>query len=311
METQLIEPAQAKINLFLHVTGKRDDGYHTLDSLVCFANIGDTLRARLRDDATLTLAITGPMADALEDGSPKDNLVMRAATLLQEKYGVTQGADLILEKNLPVASGIGGGSADAAAALRVLCKLWGLDDVPPADLADIALSLGADVPVCLTGGTVLMQGIGEEITPLSPLPGFSLVLVNPGKAVSTPAIFAARDGDFTEAGSWPTDASFADVTSLATALRDCRNDLTLPAITLLPEICDVLDALARADGCLLARMSGSGATCFGLYPNADQAQAAATAIAQANPGWWVQAGKFAGSPAHGPLPASRQMPETA
>ncbi|WP_417842471.1 4-(cytidine 5'-diphospho)-2-C-methyl-D-erythritol kinase [Thalassospira sp.] len=296
METQLIEPAQAKINLFLHVTGKREDGYHTLDSLVCFADYGDVLRARLRDDATLTLAITGPMADALEDGSPKDNLVMRAATFLQEKYGIAQGAELILEKNLPVASGIGGGSADAAAALRVLCKLWGID-APPADLAAIALSLGADVPVCLTGGTVLMQGIGEEITPLPPLPGFSLVLVNPGKAVSTPAIFAARDGDFTDAGSWATDASFADVTSLATALRDCRNDLTLPAVTLLPEICDVLDALARADGCLLARMSGSGATCFGLYPDAQLADTAATTIAGANPDWWVQACKIVGTTA--------------
>jgi 4-diphosphocytidyl-2-C-methyl-D-erythritol kinase len=295
METQLIEPAQAKINLFLHVTGKREDGYHTLDSLVCFADIGDTLRARLRDDATLTLAITGPMADALDEGPPRDNLVMRAATLLQEKYHVTRGAELILEKNLPVASGIGGGSADAAAALRVLCKLWQLD-VPTTDLADIALMLGADVPVCLTGGTVLMQGIGEQLTPLAPLPGFSLVLVNPGKAVSTPAIFNARDGDFTEANLWPTTSGFGDVTSLADALRDCRNDLTLPAITLLPEICDVLDALARADGCLLARMSGSGATCFGLYPDADLADTAAAAIARANPDWWVQSCKFAGSP---------------
>ncbi|WP_339776880.1 4-(cytidine 5'-diphospho)-2-C-methyl-D-erythritol kinase [uncultured Thalassospira sp.] len=295
METQLIEPAQAKINLFLHVTGKREDGYHTLDSLVCFADIGDTLRARLRDDAILTLAITGPMADALDEGPPRDNLVMRAATLLQEKYHVTRGAELILEKNLPVASGIGGGSADAAAALRVLCKLWRLD-VPATDLADIALMLGADVPVCLTGGTVLMQGIGEQLTPLAPLPGFSLVLANPGKAVSTPAIFNARDGDFTEANLWPTTSGFGDVTSLADALRDCRNDLTLPAITLLPEICDVLDALARADGCLLARMSGSGATCFGLYPDADLADTAAAAIAEANPDWWVQSCKFAGSP---------------
>ncbi|PKR54042.1 4-(cytidine 5'-diphospho)-2-C-methyl-D-erythritol kinase [Thalassospira marina] len=295
METQLIEPAQAKINLFLHVTGKRDDGYHTLDSLVCFATCGDVIRARPADDGTLTLAITGPMAAHLEDASAKDNLVMRAATLLRERFGIAQGAELILEKNLPVASGIGGGSADAAATLRVLCKLWGIN-ARPADLAPLALDLGADVPVCLDGGTVLMQGIGEKLNPLAPLPGFSMVLVNPGKAVSTPAIFAARDGDFTDANLWPTDQGFADVTTLADALRDCRNDLTLPAVTLLPEICDVLDALARADGCLLARMSGSGATCFGLYPDAQMAANAATAIATANPDWWVNDCKIA-SPA--------------
>ena len=296
MHTSLIEPAQAKINLFLHVTGKRDDGYHTLDSLVCFADCGDSLRARPADDNALTLAITGPMAPALNDASSQDNLVMRAATLLRDRFGITQGAELILEKNLPVASGIGGGSADAAATLRVLCKLWGIN-ARPADLAPMALELGADVPVCLEGGTVLMQGIGEQITPLAPLPGFSLVLVNPGKAVSTPAIFNARDGDFTEADLWPRNQSFADVTSLADALRECRNDLTLPAVTLLPEICDVMDALARAEGCLLARMSGSGATCFGLYPDETQAATAAAAIAQANPDWWVKNCKIATTPA--------------
>ncbi len=296
MHTSLIEPAQAKINLFLHVTGKRDDGYHTLDSLVCFADCGDSLRARPADDNALTLAITGPMAPALNDASSQDNLVMRAATLLRDRFGITQGAELILEKNLPVASGIGGGSADAAAALRILCKLWDIN-ARPADLAPMALELGADVPVCLEGGTVLMQGIGEQLTPLAPLPGFSMVLVNPGKAVSTPAIFNARDGDFTEGDLWPRDQSFADVTALADALRECRNDLTLPAVTLLPEICDVMDALARAEGCLLARMSGSGATCFGLYPDETQAATAASAIAQANPDWWVKNCKIATAPA--------------
>lgn len=292
MHNQLIEPAQAKINLFLHVTGKREDGYHTLDSLVCFADCGDIIRARPADDDTLTLALTGPMAPALADASTADNLVMRAANLLRDRFGIRQGAELILEKNLPVASGIGGGSADAAATLRVLCKLWGIP-ARPAELAPLALELGADVPVCLEGGTVFMQGIGEQLTPLAPLPGFSMVLVNPGKAVSTPAIFNARDGDFTEADLWAKDQSFADVTSLADALRECRNDLTLPAVTLLPEICDVMDALARADGCLLARMSGSGATCFGLYPDAQMAATAATAIANANPDWWVKDCKIA------------------
>jgi 4-diphosphocytidyl-2-C-methyl-D-erythritol kinase len=295
VEPALVEPAPAKLNLFLHVTGKRDDGYHLLESLVCFAQSGDVIRGAPRDDGEITLHLTGPMAPALDQDAAQDNLVVRAARGLQQLCGVKTGADLILEKNLPVASGIGGGSADAAATLRLLCRLW---DVKPAqdDLAKLALSLGADVPVCLAGGTVLMRGIGEVLDPLPDLGDFALVLVNPGKAVSTPAIFKARDPVYTEPGAWGQNARFDDAQSLATALGTCRNDLTLPAAGLLPEICEVLDGLARQEDCLLARMSGSGATCFGLYATATAAQTAANALRNDHPDWWCTATTILGAP---------------
>lgn len=283
------EPAPAKLNLFLHVTGKRDDGYHLIDSLVCFARCGDVITATARDDSELTLSIIGPMADALGHGNIEDNLILRAARLLRAEGAITRGADLTLEKNLPVASGIGGGSADAAATLRVLCRVWQLD-IPTTELEKLALKIGADVPVCLHGKTVLMQGIGEKLIDLPELPNLSLVLVNPGKAVSTPEIFAARDADsFTEQNLWDQTARFNSAASLAAALQECRNDLTLPASGILPEIWDVLNALAREDGCLLARMSGSGATCLAIYDTENQAERAANAIAESQPDWWVRA----------------------
>ena len=288
MSSTHTEPAPAKLNLFLHVTGKRDDGYHLLDSLVCFADCGDVITATARDDAELTLAISGPMAGDLATGNIEDNLILRAARLLRAAGAVSQGADLTLEKNLPVASGIGGGSADAAATLRVLCRVWQLD-IPTDALEKLALKLGADVPVCLRAKTVLMQGIGEKLIDLPELPNLSLVLVNPGQAVSTPEIFAARDAAFTDENLWDRTAKFNSGASLAAALQECRNDLTLPASGILPEICDVLNALAREDGCLLARMSGSGATCFAIYDTIDQAERAAHAIAESQPDWWVEA----------------------
>ena len=281
------QQAPAKVNLFLHVTGKRDDGYHLLESLVCFTASGDVVSGEVRDDGTITLSITGPMAAnlALEDTS--DNLVMRAARMIQAESGTTQGADLILDKRLPIASGIGGGSADAAAAIRLLCEMWKLD-LDEDTLSRIALTLGADVPVCLHGRTCLMSGIGEEITALPDLPSVPMVLINPGKAVSTPEIFKARaDEGFSATGAWDTEQTFQSGAALADALSECGNDLTLPATGILPEICDVLNALAREEGCLLARMSGSGATCFGIYDTNDQAERAANAIAAQNPDWWI------------------------
>jgi 4-diphosphocytidyl-2-C-methyl-D-erythritol kinase len=281
------QQAPAKVNLFLHVTGKRDDGYHLLESLVCFTASSDVVSGELRDDGAITLSITGPMAAnlALEDTS--DNLVMRAARMLQAESGTTQGADLILDKRLPIASGIGGGSADAAATIRLLCEMWKLD-LDANTLSRIALSLGADVSVCLHGRTCLMSGIGEEITALPDLPSVPMVLINPGKAVSTPEIFKARaDEGFSATGAWDTEQTFQSGAALADALSECGNDLTLPATGILPEICDVLNALAREEGCLLARMSGSGATCFGIYDTNDQAERAANAIAAQNPDWWI------------------------
>lgn len=281
------QQAPAKVNLFLHVTGKRDDGYHLLESLVCFTASGDVLSGEMRNDDKITLSITGPMASDLSSEKIDDNLVMRAARLLQETCAPDRGADLILDKRLPIASGIGGGSADAAAALRLLIDMWQID-IDPKSLSDLALSLGADVPVCLHGKTCLMTGIGENITELPDLPDVPIVLINPGKAVSTPEIFKARaDEGFSPAGAWETERTFTSAASLADALSECGNDLTLPASGILPEICDVLNALAREEGCLMARMSGSGATCFGIYDTSEQADRAAHAIAIRNPEWWI------------------------
>ncbi|MEQ8390332.1 MAG: 4-(cytidine 5'-diphospho)-2-C-methyl-D-erythritol kinase [Thalassospira sp.] len=287
MSATYSEQAPAKINLFLHVTGKRGDGYHLLESLVCFTAVGDVLTGELREDGIVTLTITGPMAAGLSLDDTNDNLVVRAALLLKKETGTTLGADLILDKRLPIASGIGGGSADAAAAIRLLCDMWKLD-LAPATLSRIALSLGADVPVCLHGQTCLMSGIGDELTDLADLPPIPILLINPGKAVSTPEIFKAReDEEFSQSGLWNIDQEFNSGAALADTLSDCGNDLTLPATGILPEICDVLNALAREEGCLLARMSGSGATCFGIYDTTEQAERAANAIAQTNPDWWI------------------------
>jgi len=274
------ECAPAKINLHLHVIGRRADGYHLLDSLVVFAGIGDRLTVSPSDH--LSLSVTGPFAAGL--AAEADNLVLRAATALAAKAGARATGALVLEKNLPVASGIGGGSADAAAALRLLCRFWGLDPSLPAQLA---ASLGADVPVCVTGVSALMSGIGEILAPAPALPDVGIVLVNPGVAVSTPAVFRARTGGFSDTARFP-DQGWRDAGSLAGTLLATRNDLEPPARLLVPAIGDVLDTLAAIPGCLLARMSGSGATCFALFATADQAAAAARPLRR--PGWWSWGG---------------------
>lgn len=273
--------ARAKVNLALHATGQRADGYHLLDSLVVFAETGDLIHARAAAD--LTLRIDGPMAAALP--VQPDNLVLRAARALDP----ARGADLRLTKHLPVASGIGGGSADAAAALQALAELWGVALPGPAEV----LALGADVPVCLAGRPARMEGIGEVVTPLAaPLPPAWLVLVNPGVAVSTPAIFKrlARKDNPPLTG----DLAWDDAANLARWLADQRNDLMPPAIALEPVIGTVLAGLEAQPGCLLARMSGSGATCFGLFGTEAPARAAEAALRSARPGWWVQAAAIAG-----------------
>ncbi|RHZ97504.1 4-(cytidine 5'-diphospho)-2-C-methyl-D-erythritol kinase [Cereibacter sphaeroides] len=273
--------ARAKINLTLHVTGQRPDGYHLLDSLVVFADVGDRVRAEPAE--ALSLAITGPQAANLPVAD--DNLVLRAARTLGG-----QGARLTLEKHLPVASGIGGGSADAAAALVALARLW---QVPLPEPAAV-LKLGADVPVCLEGRAVRMAGVGEILTPLAaPLPEAWLVLANPGVSVPTPPVFKAlarRDNPPMpdELPGWPT------VEALAAFLATQRNDLEPPAIALAPEIARTRAALAAQRGCLLARMSGSGATCFGLFAAEEAARAAAEAIGAEHPGWWVAPARMVG-----------------
>jgi 4-diphosphocytidyl-2-C-methyl-D-erythritol kinase len=245
-----------------------------LDSLVVFAGAADILRAEVAEN--VTLSIIGPFAAALP--VEPDNLVLRAARTLQDGAG----ARLTLEKNLPVASGIGGGSADAAASLRLLARLWGVAPAP----ADRVIALGADVPVCIASRPCRMQGIGEILSPAPVLPPFGIALVNPGVAVRTAAIFAARTGGFSPPASLP--AMWPDAATMAAGLAALHNDLERPAIALCPAIADALAALRSTPGCLLARMSGSGATCFALYATA--AQAAAAARLCRHPGWWCWGG---------------------
>ena len=279
----IVEAAPAKINLCLHVLGRRPDGYHEIDSLVAFAEFGDRVTAMPGIDATLT--IEGPFAHDCPGASA--NLVMRAAIMLAAATARPLMAALTLDKQLPVAAGIGGGSADAAAALRALQSLWRtkLDD---ALLAGMGLSLGADVPVCLEGRPARVRGIGERVETLTALPGAGLVLVNPGLPLATAEVFAARQGAF---GLPPPalPARFADAHDLARWLGQCRNDLTNAAIACCPVIRSVLTALETAPGSLLARMSGSGATCFGLFADRVAAESAARSIAGERPNWWVRA----------------------
>jgi 4-diphosphocytidyl-2-C-methyl-D-erythritol kinase len=277
--------APAKINLYLHVVGRRDDGFHLLDSLVAFADIHDTVTAVEADE--ITLNVSGPFASALQ--AEPDNLVLRAARALASAGGVRRGARMRLIKRLPVASGIGGGSTDAAATLRVLSALW---RVKPAksDLHKLALDLGADVPVCLGGRALYMGGIGDALSPAPVLPRAGLVLVNPGTPLPTPPVFKARQGAFSAPARF-ADAP-RDARALARMLESRRNDLTQAATGLLPAIGTVLDELASTPGCLLARMSGSGATCFGLFDDAPAAAKAASHLARLGRGWWVAPGRL-------------------
>ncbi|MDX5412939.1 MAG: 4-(cytidine 5'-diphospho)-2-C-methyl-D-erythritol kinase [Rhodobacterales bacterium] len=270
-----VEPAPAKINLTLHVTGQRDDGYHLLDSLVVFADVGD--RLTLRRATVPALRVTGPMAAGVPTGP--ENLVLRAAA----RMGVA--LDITLEKHLPSAAGIGGGSSDAAAVLRGAVALLPELALPE----DAGLSLGADVPVCLMARAARMRGIGEDVAPVEGLPVLHAVLVNPGVSVSTAVIFrtlARKDNP-----PMPADLpGWADAADLSAWLRGQRNDMQAAAIAAAPVIGDVIAAIAVTDGCLLARMSGSGATCFGLYANAAAAERAAAALMR--PGWWVRAARL-------------------
>jgi 4-diphosphocytidyl-2-C-methyl-D-erythritol kinase len=242
--------APAKVNLYLHVTGRRADGYHLLDSLAVFPAVGDVVTAAAGD--AVSLAVAGPFGAVLADDP--DNLVLRAARALRRGAGA--GAALRLEKNLPVASGIGGGSADAAAALRVLAEFWGVDVALP----EIAARLGADVPVCLGRRAAVMGGVGE--------------------------VLGARMGAFSAPAALP--AGWDDAAAMAADLARLRNDLEAPAMAVAPVIGEVLAALRAVPWVLLARMSGSGATCFGICQTAAAAEAAAAALAR--PGWWCWGG---------------------
>ena len=277
--------APAKINLFLHVVGKRDDGYHLLESLVVFADYGDVVEVEESDK--ISLEIIGKYADALMGFPSENNLVWKAAIAVQKYLPRPLGAKIILTKNLPIASGIGGGSADAAATIKALLKLWKLD-ISDKKLAEIALNLGSDVPVCLYGKPAIMGGVGEEITPVTLQDKGYIVLINPNIPLATAEVFAAYKLVMPNANIQK---------SLNTSIRwhdiiEYKNDLEPAAIAKLPIIGEMLDSLRNTQGCFLARMSGSGATCFGLYHDELSAQNAASAVQKIYPQAWCVSAKI-------------------
>lgn len=272
--------APAKVNLALHVTGQGPNGFHQLDSVVVFAGVGDQIAAS--PSSELTLTISGPFAA----GVPRDadNLVLRAAQALREAHGVRAGAAIRLAKNLPHGAGIGSGSSDAAAAIRLLAALWGVDPLPP-DAPEV-LALGSDVPVCLRAPAPMrMRGRGERTDPLPRLPELGLVLVNPGVALPTGDVFRALGSR--ENPPLPPCPEASTPEGFAAWLRTLRNDLQAPAEILAPAVGEALDLLRRAPGVLAAVMSGSGATCVGVTRDAGAARIAARAVQLARQAWWV------------------------
>ncbi len=285
------ELARAKINLCLNVTGRRADGYHLLESLVVFPECGDALT--VEPGAGLSLALRGPFSADLDAG--EGNIALRAADALRALAPRDAGATLLLEKRLPIASGMGGGSADAAATLRALRRLWGVE-ADDARWGEIALSLGADVPVCLNQRPVIMAGVGERLAPAPAFPEFWVVLVNP--LVETPTGEVFRDLETAaNAPLSPPPAAFSTLGGLAEWLHVQRNDLEAPAKRLRPIIGEALRGLNAQGGAQLARMTGSGATCFGLFADASSARTAADGLRAAHSDWWVVAARV---PAYDP-----------
>jgi 4-diphosphocytidyl-2-C-methyl-D-erythritol kinase len=288
----LMEDGRAKVNLTLRVVGRRVDGYHELESVVAFADCAD--RLSLTPGFQLNLRTIGPLAQ--ECGETADNLVLKAAQLLGDCMPDLRSGEFVLDKVLPVAAGIGGGSADAAAALRLLAQANGLT-IDDARLIEVAKSTGADVPVCLASRACVMTGVGETLLPLS-LPKMPCVMVNPRVPVATSDVFAAlglRSGellvgasDVLKAAAWPEEG--ASVEDWVEALAAGSNDLEAPATRIQPVIGEVLSALNATNGAWLARMSGSGATCFAIYENTAEAQRASQKIQTDHPRWWVHAG---------------------
>jgi 4-diphosphocytidyl-2-C-methyl-D-erythritol kinase len=286
------ERAPAKINLALHVLGRRPDRYHDIDSLVVFADIADEIEAR-SSDGGLTLVAGGPFAGSL-GADDTDNLAMLAATKLAAAADANpDGTALRLTKNLPVAAGLGGGSADAAAVLRLLNRYWQLGRAPD-ELRAIGDEIGADVPMCVASVPARATGRGERLTEIDGFPALAMVLVFPGVGVATAAVFAR-----TEAGRGERlprlPLQLSSAADVAAWLRQTRNGLQDAAIAEAPIIRDALTALTDSRDCLIARMSGSGSTCFGLFPSEDAAKRAAGAIRAKHPSWWVKPTTTAGS----------------
>lgn len=283
MSSVVTQTAPAKINLALHVTRRRDDGYHDLESLIVFADLSDDLEAVLADEDSLS--ISGPFAEAL--GTGPTNLVLRATAAFRQRWPdvAPKGLAIHLVKNLPVAAGIGGGSADAAAALRLMLAMSSAP-VPLTELADLAAGLGADVPACLLSRPLIARGVGEILSPLPEFPRLYITLVNPLIAVSTPDVFRRlRAHDNYSLPALPNPLTRP--AQLGLWLSETRNDLEPPAVKLVPEIGILVDELAETPGCMLSRMSGSGATVFGLFGSEGQAHEAASQMRRLHPDYWV------------------------
>ncbi|MGH1375311.1 MAG: 4-(cytidine 5'-diphospho)-2-C-methyl-D-erythritol kinase [Alphaproteobacteria bacterium] len=280
----------AKINLFLHITGKRSDGYHTLDSLVSFADIGDTIEIAPAD--SFSFQTNGPFARYFNDKelnpySHSDNLVVKAANAASQATSKPLNMSITLTKNLPLAAGLGGGSANAAATLWGLLEFWGM--ARNADyLLPLMTQLGADVPVCFHSSPSIMRGIGDILEPAPDMPEVPILLINPLISCSTKDIFLRRSGEFSENSTLPT--SFSSIFDLTETLKRHSNDLYEPALNVIPDIENVIYALSMQKNCLLTRMSGSGASCFGIFETIEDARKAKTAIQEENSDWWVEEG---------------------
>ena len=282
--------APAKINLTLHVTKKLANGYHALDSLVSFADIGDEIEITPSPD--FSFEVDGPMAGGLrgrdKDAGPQSsNLVVKAAWRLAQSAGRSPNVSIRLTKNLPAGAGIGGGSSDAASVIWALCGLW---DIPrdAEFVKELLIALGADVPICFEAAPARIKGIGDVFEPVPTLPEMPIVLAYPGKPCSTVDVFRGFDGVFREVVTMPQD--FSDQSDVIEFLKRCDNDLTAAALKTVPDIDNVLRELEVQDGCQLSRMSGSGSCCFGIFSNEDMAVQAAISIRDDNPDWWVKAG---------------------
>jgi len=277
------EPAPAKINLSLHVVGQTAQGYHQLEGLTVFTKLCDELS--VREGKTDRLAMTGPFAKALV--GEKSNIILRAFELFRRRWpsSLPDGLEITLEKMLPVAAGIGGGSADAAAALRIASRMSG-QEIATSELAELALELGADVPMCLFSRTCTISGVGEQIQNIDPFPKLQLVLSNPGVAVPTGQVFRQlKSKDNSSMPALPMHVEHS--AALALWLQDTRNDLEGPAIEIVPQIAELTSEMAQLPGCILSRMSGSGGTVFGVFGAEKQAMSAAQQMHQLFPNYWV------------------------
>lgn len=276
----------AKINLFLHVLGKRDDGYHDLQSWIVFAEVGDSIR--VREAKQFHLAVEGQFAHSLP--SMGENLITRTVNLLAERHKQKPNVMVELTKNLPIGTGLGGGSANAAATARALQHIWGFE-WQDGDDEWLARNIGADVPACLLSSATMVEGIGEKLVPTPHLPeNCHLVIVYPGIGISTSEVFGMLSPPYTPHHEIFPEAK--DVFDLVKQLQETRNDMMHPAMGLQPKILEAYRALTRQSGCLLARMTGSGSACFGIFPDEEAARMAANAIRKAEPKWWVRATRF-------------------